>query len=112
MNRTKLHALNPETARKRIKAATSTKAFMTALMERDHRRHAEAVRQWTRLHEAVHPETSFGENRAIGPGRAAWHSDVPSTAEPGRSHGQSQSTDPGIDERPTRETRTSRNRRS
>ncbi len=56
MKRTKLHALNPESARKRIKAAKSNETFMTALIERDHPEHEEAVGQWTRLHEVAFQE--------------------------------------------------------
>ena len=56
MKRTKLHALNPESARKRLKAAKSNETFMTALMERDHPEHKEAVGQWTRLHEVAFQE--------------------------------------------------------
>ena len=56
MKRTKLHALNRESARKRIKAAKSNETFMTALMERDHPEHEEAVGQWTRLHEVAFQE--------------------------------------------------------
>ena len=98
MNRTKLHALNPETARKRIKAATSTKAFMTALMERDHRRHAEAVRQWTRLHEVAHPEETNGGKRDIKHRHTAGRPDEPSTTKPGRSQGRFQIADSGVDD--------------
>ena len=56
MKRSKLHALNPESARKRIKAAKSNGPFMAALMERDHPEHKEAVGQWTRLHEVAFQE--------------------------------------------------------
>lgn len=56
MKRTRLHALDPEQARKRIKAAKPNKPFMTALLDRDHRGHEDAVDQWTRLHKAAFRE--------------------------------------------------------
>ena len=58
MTRTKLHALTPESARKRIKAAKSNETFITALMERDHRGHKDAVEHWTKLHEVAFPASS------------------------------------------------------
>ena len=56
MKQTKLHARDSGSARKRIKASKSTKPFMTALLDRDHREHRNAVEQWTRLHTAAFPE--------------------------------------------------------
>lgn len=58
MKRTRLHALDPESARKRIKAAKSNKPFMKALLDRAHRGHKDAVDQWTMLHEAGFPDAS------------------------------------------------------
>ena len=63
MKQTKLHALNPESVRKRINAAKSNKPFMAALLDRDHRGHREAVDHWTRLHKAAFP----GEGRLASP---------------------------------------------
>ena len=98
MKRTKLHALNPESARKRIKAAKSNETFMTALLNRDHHGHAEAVQQWTRLHEVAHPEEPHDGKRAIKNRRAAGRPDEPSTTRPDRSQGRFQSADSGIDD--------------
>ena len=65
MKRTKLHALNPQSARKRIKAAKSNKPFMTALLDRDHRGHRNAVEQWTRLHAAAFPESARAQSDPV-----------------------------------------------
>ncbi len=56
MKRTRMQALNQESARKRIKSAKSNKPFMTALLNRNHRGHREALEHWTRLHEMAFQE--------------------------------------------------------
>ncbi len=71
MKRTRLHALNPESAQKRIKAAKSNKPFMAALLDRDHRGHKDAVDQWTRLHKVAFPEPA--SSTAISRARLAAH---------------------------------------
>ena len=98
MKRTVLHALNPESARKRIKAAKSNEPFMKALMNRDHHGHSEAVQQWTRLHEAAHPEKSHRGRRAITPRSVAGGPDEKLATKSSRSHGRFQIADSGIDD--------------
>lgn len=58
MKRTSLHSLDPTAARKRIAAAKSNKRFVEAWVDRDHRGHADAFEQWTKLHEAAFPGPS------------------------------------------------------
>lgn len=94
MKRTKLHTLNPESARRRIKAAKSNKPFMAALLNRDHRGHKNAVDQWTRLHRAAHPEKSPADGGFIRPARP----DLPSTGGPGHLQRGIQIADSGIDD--------------
>lgn len=93
MKRTRLHALNPESARKRIKAAKSNEPFMAALLDRGHREHKDAVDQWTRLHEIAfaEPTSSHAISRTKPPGRMAARN-VPSWSEfdgRGSEHGRS-----------------------
>ena len=91
MKRTKLHALNPESARKRIKVAKSNETFTTALMERDHPEHEEAVGQWTRLHEVAFQEpddqpSPSDRDRATRTGRVSLAADfVHGTLRPPRN---------------------------
>lgn len=94
MKRNKLHALNPESAWKRIKTAKSNESFMAALLNRDHRGHKDAVDQWTRLHRAAHPEKSPGDSGVIKPGRP----DTPSAGELGHLQRRIQIADSGIDD--------------
>ena len=58
MSWNKMHKLDAASARKRIAAAKSNKRFVSALLDRDHRGHRDAVEHWTRLHEAAFPEPS------------------------------------------------------
>ncbi len=64
MKRTRLHALNPESARKRIKAAKSNEPFMAALLDRGHRGHKDAVDQWTRLHQVAFADADSANSMA------------------------------------------------
>lgn len=67
-----LQSLDPASARKRIAAAKSSKRFVAALLDCDHRGHGEAVEHWTQLHEAAFSEPStIVADRHPGPNRSA-----------------------------------------
>lgn len=71
MRQNDLHRLDPASARKKIAAAKSNKRFVSALLDRDHRGHRDAVEQWTRLHEAAFPGPSAVQaDRDVVPNRS------------------------------------------
>lgn len=104
MKRTRLHALNPETARKKIAATKSNKPFMAALLDRDHRGHEDAVDQWTRLHKIAFPEPVVPN--AISPTGPASHSSETNELELSRFVGRGSKQDRVLtqrrSERPTK----------
>lgn len=65
MTRGRLHAPNPESARKRIKVAKSNQRFMTALLDRGHGEHGEALEHWTALHEVAFREPAVRSSNLL-----------------------------------------------
>lgn len=76
MRTSSLHSPDPAAARKKIDQAKSNARFVAALLDRDHRGHKEAVRQWSRLHEAAYSESELAAAARIDRrnGDAPWNS--------------------------------------